>query len=240
MNFSSSLSVGTSAVTSATPNTFRVEAESYTNMSGVQKENTSDAGGGQDVSYIDPNDWMDYNINAQSSGTYTVSFRLASQAANAKFDLRKSDGTVLATINVPNTGGWQTWQTVTANVTLSAGQQTVRLFSTAPQYKNWNINWMDFTTPVLSTSSLAVSTSLGISPNPVTDKFILTVNNDYTGSMDVQILDASGGVKKDLALTKSSTGNNQAYLSIGDLAAGNYTVKVTMTQWSASTALTKQ
>jgi endoglucanase len=224
-----------------TSTTFRVESENWAAMSGVQTETTTDTGGGKDVSYIDPNDWMDYSLNAPTSGTYTVSFRVASQSANAKFDVRNSDGTVLATITVPNTGGWQTWQTVTANVILPQGQQTLRLFSTAAQYNNWNINWMDFTTPVLSSISANIAgSSLEVSPNPVTDKFILSVNNNYTGDMDVQILDASGAIKKDFALTKSSTGSVQAYLSIGDLATGNYTVKVNMTQWNASTPIVKQ
>ena len=242
---SGTVSVSTSTTVSTASSTFRVEAETWSGMSGVQTESTSDAGGGKDVSYIDPNDWMDYSINAPTSGTYTVSFRVASQSANAKFDLRKSDGTVLATITVPNTGGWQSWQTVTANVTLPQGQQTLRLYSDAAQYNNWNINWMDFTTPVLSslsanTNSTTTDASLNVSPNPVTDKFILTVNNNYTGDMDVQILDASGAIKKDFALTKSNTGASQTYLSIGDLAAGNYTVKVNMAQWNASASLNKQ
>jgi endoglucanase len=89
-------------------------------MSGVQTEGTADAGGGLNVGWIDPNDWMDYSINVTAAGTYTVNFRVAATVANAQFQLKKSDGTVLATVNVPNTWGFQNWQTVSATVNLSS------------------------------------------------------------------------------------------------------------------------
>src|SRR5215212_1873807 len=90
----------------------KVEAEDYSSMSGVQTEYTLDAGGGKNVGWIDPNDWMDYSVNPGSTGSYTVNFRVATPSGNSQFQLRKADGTVLATVSVPNTWGYQTWQTV--------------------------------------------------------------------------------------------------------------------------------
>jgi endoglucanase len=37
----------------------RIEAENFTSMSGIQTENTYDAGGGQNVGWQDNNEWMD-------------------------------------------------------------------------------------------------------------------------------------------------------------------------------------
>jgi endoglucanase len=39
---------------------------------------------------------------------------------------------------VPSTGGWQTWRTITQNVNLAAGQQTIRL---AVKGGGFNLNW---------------------------------------------------------------------------------------------------
>lgn len=210
-----------------------IESENYANMSGVQTENTSDTGGGKDVDYIDPNDWMDYSLNIPAAGNYTVSFRIASPASNAQLQLRASNGTVLATVALPNTGAWQTWQTVTADVTLPAGQQTLRIVSTSPQYNGWNINWMEF-------AQTATVTPLSVSPNPTSGSFMLQVNNSYTGSMDVQILDATGTLSKDFPLTKDATGSLQTYLSISDLSSGKYSVKVVMSQWNSTIPITRQ
>jgi hypothetical protein len=80
-----------------------IQAESYSTMSGVKTENTADAGGGLDVGWIDNGDWMDYKVYVDSTATYTVKFRVATANTGAKFQLRKSDGTVLTTISLPNT-----------------------------------------------------------------------------------------------------------------------------------------
>jgi Carbohydrate binding module (family 6) len=44
-------------------------------------------------------------------------------------------------INVPATGGWQTWTTVTATVTLPAGQQTLTIDQ---DNGGWNIHQLTF------------------------------------------------------------------------------------------------
>ncbi len=119
-----------------------IQAESYASMNGIQTENTSDTGGGLNVGWIDANDWMDYAVNVSTAGSYTVSFRVASPNNGGQVQLR-SGNTVLATANVPNTGNWQTWTTVTATATLAAGAQTLRVYAATGGY---NINWIQFAT----------------------------------------------------------------------------------------------
>ncbi|MFD1178205.1 glycoside hydrolase family 3 N-terminal domain-containing protein [Paenibacillus puldeungensis] len=117
-----------------------IEAENHNSASGVQTEATSDVNGGLNVGYIDTNDWIEYRVNVPETGVYKVSMRVASQngAPNA-IELRNGS-TNLATFSVPNTGGWQSWETVTQNVTLNAGVQTLRLHASAG---NWNLNWLE-------------------------------------------------------------------------------------------------
>jgi hypothetical protein len=43
---------------------------------------------------------------------------------------------------VPNTGGWQNWQTVSITVNLQAGQQDLAIFV---RKGGWNINWWQLT-----------------------------------------------------------------------------------------------
>ena len=45
-------------------------------------------------------------------------------------------------IAVPNTGGWQNWQTVNITVNLQAGQQDLAIFV---RKGGWNINWWQLT-----------------------------------------------------------------------------------------------
>jgi hypothetical protein len=130
-----------------------VQAENFSAMSGIQTEATTDAGGGFDVGWIDAGDWIDFNVNVQSAGTYSLQYRVASLNGGGSLQM-KSGANVLATTAIPSTTGWQTWTTVTASVNLAAGTQTLRLQAVAGGF---NINWMQFssgnTTPTVSISS---------------------------------------------------------------------------------------
>ncbi|QDK79723.1 carbohydrate-binding protein [Spirosoma sp. KCTC 42546] len=121
-----------------------VEAEDYTAMQGMQQETTSDVGGGQNINSIDDGDWLDYNVAVASSGIYSFKFRVANGWGDgAKFELRKTDGTVLTSVDVPRTGGLQNWQTLGATAHLTAGSQKLRLYVVKG---NWNLNWFEAAT----------------------------------------------------------------------------------------------
>jgi endoglucanase len=229
----------------------KIEAESYSMMSGVGTQATTDAGGGLNVGWINQGDWMDYTVNAASAGAYTASFRVATPNTGGSLQLKTSTGTVLATVNLPSTGNYQAWQTVSANITLPAGVQTLRVYvSGAPQ---WNFNWMQFTsgssassiqtTAVTATSSqlqtdatsatgtTGAAPSLVLYPNPVQSSFTIQLNNEYMGNMLVQIVDVTGVVRHAYSYNKSQN-SMQLNLSAGDLSAGNYFVRVQIGSYS--------
>jgi chitinase len=120
-----------------------IEAEAYTSMSGVQLEPTADTGGGQNVGWIDANDWMAHaNINFPASGTYRVEYRVASPSGS-RLSLDLNAGALqLGQVNIPATGGWQSWATISHNVSINAGTYSVGIF--AP-LGGWNLNWIKFT-----------------------------------------------------------------------------------------------
>ena len=88
--------------------------------------------------------WFKYTVNVATAGTYTVSLRLASPSgvtdAPAHRQLRPAP-TCPARSTSPTTGGWQTWTTVTATVTLPAGQQTLTIDQ---DNGGWNIHYLTF------------------------------------------------------------------------------------------------
>ncbi len=119
----------------------KVEAEDYSSMSGIQTETTTDAGGGQNVGYIDNGDWIEFNINATVSGNFNFEYRLASNGGGGSFELY-IDNTYVHTVNIGDTGGWQNWISTNESVNLSLGQHTMRLEATGG---GWNINYIDIT-----------------------------------------------------------------------------------------------
>lgn len=120
----------------------RFEAESYDVATDVRPEPTTDEGGGPNVGYIDDGDWMDYNVAVASSGLHTFRFRVANQYGNGRIEIRSESGGVLGSVDVPQTGGWQAWTTISTTATLTAGSQVVRLFAVRGTF---NFNWFDVT-----------------------------------------------------------------------------------------------
>ena len=53
------------------------------------------------------------------------------------------------TLTVPDTGGWQIWTTITTSVTLSAGQQVLRLVIDGESAAGvfGNVNWFELVPP---------------------------------------------------------------------------------------------
>jgi beta-glucosidase len=124
-------------------------ANSY-RSDGVDLENTADtqdttaAGGAYDMGWTTPGQWFNYTVEVATAGVYTVSFRVASPygVADAVHIANSSGTNLTGAVAVPNTGGYQTWATVTASVTLPAGQQTL----TVEQDSNgWNFHYLAFT-----------------------------------------------------------------------------------------------
>jgi hypothetical protein len=138
----------------------KVEAESFSAQSGIQTEATADTGGGLNVGYFDTNDYLDYSVSVQTAGSYKVDFRVASAVGNATLQLRNSAGNVLGSINVGNTGGWQTWQTISTTVALPAGTQTLRVFAAAST--GCNLNWLTFSAATPTFSRLIEAESFSV------------------------------------------------------------------------------
>ncbi len=85
------------------------------------------SGGGHNVGWAVPGEWLAYTVNVASAGAYSAQFRVASLGAGGTFHLEMNGSNVTGSLTVPNTGGWQAWQTVAATVTLGAGTQVARL-----------------------------------------------------------------------------------------------------------------
>jgi hypothetical protein len=104
-------------------------------------QDTSPPGGADNLGWTAGGQWFKYTVNVAPAGTYTVSLRLASpNGVTDGLHIASSAGTNLSgNITVPKTGGWQTWTTVTASVTLPAGQQTLTVDQ---DNAGWNIHFL--------------------------------------------------------------------------------------------------
>ncbi|CAM4217801.1 hypothetical protein FHS16_000412 [Paenibacillus endophyticus] len=119
-----------------------IEAEDFADMSGIQLDVTDDSGGSSYIGWTDAGDWMDYTVNVEKAGVYAATLRLASPLeGTSKIQLRNAANQTLAAINIPNTGDWGAYQNIETKLSLSAGEQTLRVYVVNAGF---NFNWLSF------------------------------------------------------------------------------------------------
>jgi hypothetical protein len=200
-------------------------------MSGIQLENTSDTGGGQNVGWIDANDWMVYPaVNIPSSGTYTIQYRVASANGGGNVQLERAGGSaVFGSMAVPNTGGWQTWTTISQNVTLPAGSVS---FGIKANTGGFNLNWFSVKTPGAreAIAEVPVETNEDIIvayPNPTTGKTTIAVNLLTAGHTNISVSGVLGERVAQLHDGHLSAGKHEFEFNGQNLTPGLYTYSVT-------------
>ncbi len=205
----------------------RIEAEAYDAAEGVQLETTTDVDGVQNVGFIDPNDWMEYNVNLPADGTYRFVFRVASEPGGASVVLT-SNGDEFGAFTVDPTGGWQSWTDVTLLAELPAGEQTIRLTSLAA---NYNLNWLSIEleevgSTVSTNRPMGAATPpgarLSVFPVPVSDRLEVRVAGVSEATVDLRLLDAVGRV----VIARAGVPTSTAALQVSNVAAGIYLLEV--------------
>ncbi|TCO10647.1 carbohydrate-binding protein [Natronoflexus pectinivorans] len=193
----------------------RIQAENYTLQFGTDTETTSDVGGGINVGWIDSGDWLVYAIDNKSDETeFQISFRLAAEAGGRNFDIYIDDEKV-GQINVPNTGGWQTWQTVTSEISLKQGQQYLKLVATS---SGFNINYFDIEVNTVGFNNPAVKDVL-IYHDPSSRQISIRTNDLIYNN--VKVIDLAGNV----IVNDSVTYKSEKQIS-GNFSNGVYIVKI--------------
>lgn len=120
----------------------RIQAESHSAESGTQVVSGRD--GGDVVGYINNGDSTTYAVDVVSSGSATVSVRVASQTSGGTINFILN-GSNIGSVSVPGTGGWNQYTTVTGNVTFpSTGNKTLVLQYSGGSGYLFDINWFEF------------------------------------------------------------------------------------------------
>ncbi|GAA4057521.1 glycoside hydrolase family 16 protein [Streptomyces shaanxiensis] len=128
-----------------------IQAESFDSQSGTSTEATSDSGGGQNIGSLANGDWALYRgVNFGSTAATQFVARVASGAASGvsglvEVRLDSRGNAPVGSFAVGNTGGWQSWRTIPANISGVTGTHDVYLTFTSGQGADFvNVNWFNF------------------------------------------------------------------------------------------------
>ena len=112
----------------------------------VDIQATSDADGAYNVGWTKAGEWLKYTVAVGTTATYQLEMRVAQLGTGTTFHVEVDSVDKTGRIAVPDTGGWQTFTTLTIpGISMTAGAHVVRLvFDTEATGGAGNYNWFRF------------------------------------------------------------------------------------------------
>ncbi len=196
-----------------------IEAEDFCEQSGAEVGETSDAGGGFNLGFLDEGDYMKYRINFPVSGSYQVHYRVSTIFNTGAVQVR-NNGAVLSETTITSTGDWNNWETVTDQIEITGGNQTIELY-----VKNggFNLNWIRFI--LISDQKASPLDGITTSEKPEITLYPVPAKNTLNLAgvkerMRVDVYDINNRT-----VLSQEIDINQTTIDISQLPAGSYFVK---------------
>jgi hypothetical protein len=195
---------------------------------GVDLEACTDAGCGYDLGWTAPGQWFRYTVSVATAGSYTMSFRVAAPSAvTDAFHLTDASGDdISAAEDIPATGGWQDWSTVTDTVQLPAGRQTLIVDQDNP---GWNLRYLSF-----AASGSGGGSALSASPSSAS--FGSVAVGSASAAQAVTVSNPNGSAVSVASVSVSGPFGQANTCGTSIAANGTCTVSVTFTPAAAGPA----
>jgi len=212
----------------------QIEGETMAWSEGVKTETCSE--GGMNLGDIENGEYIKIKGADFGTGAKYFSARVASNTSGGNIELRldSKTGTLIGTCAVAGTGGWQTWTTISCDVTGASEVHDLYLVFTGGSGYLFNLNWWRFvgeggTSSPTSSSSSVPQTAYSSATIPGT----VQMENYDNGGENVAYYDSesgnSGNVYREDDVDIDTADAGASYV-LGWLVAGEwteYTVEVT-------------
>ncbi|WP_298540042.1 carbohydrate-binding protein [uncultured Aquimarina sp.] len=190
----------------------QIEAEDFCDMLGVQI--TGDA-----VGYIEDGDWIKFEGIDFSSGATSISALVSSGNSGGNIEIRQTSitGNLLGTLEVPNTGSWTSWETVSTNISLVTGVQDIYFVFTGDPGYLLDIDSFSFSEDTL----LSVNDNKLLTPSLYPNPIVNTITIERAADSVISIYNVNG--KK---VYNATIVNNTETIDLSNLPTGLYYAKV--------------
>lgn len=210
----------------------RVEAETMSNHNGIETEVCS--AGGMDLAYIDNGDWiMVEGVDFGSTGPGSFTASVASDKTGGTIEIRtgSSTGALIGTVQVPNTGGFQAWKSVTINVSSVTGVKNVYFAFKGSSASLFNFDYWKFaiTGPSVSLTEPQANAKFIA---PATVNFAASASTTTGTITKVEFFNGNTRIGED-----ATTPYTFAWT---DVAAGTYTITAVATNNLSQTAKSEE
>ena len=199
----------------------KIQSENYTYNNGMVSETCTDTGGGSNMGYASPGDYLDYLINVSKAGFYNVNYRVASERSSSQIVVQAGEGktfTSIDTVTIPGTGGWQTWKTIQSKLYLEAGRYTLRMLVKSGEF---NTNWFEVVAAPVTAIDETATGNFSFYPNPAKNEITVNLSGKSFGGY-INIFNAQGTKIKSLQIQENAI----LKIDISELVGGLYFIEI--------------
>ena len=196
---------------------------------GVDIENCADSKtNGFNIGWINTGEWLKFTVNIDDSGKYDFDFRFASTSGDGKFMVDLDDKNVISFTDIPNTFGWQNWQTVSVNdIFLPEGEHKLKLRFF---FEGYNFNYMEIKSSITDInleSQIPKEFKLSQNyPNPFNGETIIKFAIPTDSNVELNVYNINGSLVEKLFSGDKNPGNYSLKWDSKNIASGVYLVKL--------------
>ena len=208
----------------STHTSFKIEAETFEKQTGLQQGACSDEGGGQNIGYIENNDWSSYRIRIDTAGVYNLTFRAATETDGGIIEVSIDNKNVTSvSIDGDKSNGWQDWYTTgPIELELTEGEHEIKLTFKGGGGYLFNINWfkLDYIGAKVNTGDFRPnSNQFHLYPNPAKEILYVFLPGNPS-KIELYTLDGT--------LVYSAVENsNEKQINVSKIKKGTYVFRVT-------------
>lgn len=197
---------------------------------GVDIEASDDGqGNGYNVGWIAPGERLNYTVNVRSSGEYLLLATVSAPDPGGSFVVLL-DGNILAgPIQVPATGGWQSWQQVQVpDLPMDAGSHQLTMLFTGDGFNFSRMTFFQTATGIDDDggTSIAEFELHPTYPNPFNGMTTVAYSLAEAGAVTVTVFDLLGRRVDQRRWDRKPAGSHQFRWDAGSLASGEYILEV--------------
>jgi len=189
----------------------------------------TDERGGYSLGDFLTGEWIEYTVNITKTDTYDLEIRVATLMTGTSISFEMGGVPITGAIIIPNTGGWQNWQTITKKgIPLTEGKNVLRINS---HVQCPNINYFTF----VSSATGVNSGNAGLPkeffvhqnyPNPFNPATSINFDLPDAGHVTCKIYDALGREVATLMNRYENAGYHSLDFDAKNLSSGLYFYKI--------------
>jgi xylan 1,4-beta-xylosidase len=99
--------------------------------------------GGHNIMSNNTGEWYKYNVNVKANGTYNLGLRYATTYTGTQVRVWVDSTDVTGVITLPNTAGWDNWQTYTIKgLNLTSGNHTIKVETVTGEFDFYTLQFV--------------------------------------------------------------------------------------------------